>query len=154
MAEFTIADKQYRSSKLNAFQQFHVARKLGPLFAKLGPGQLRTDPDASLSDMLAPIMEALAGMPEEDCNYILHRCLSVVQRWQGGSVWAPVWNDPAKRLMFEDIDLSTMIQITLQVLGDNLGPFMSGQGRTSASPVSQESSTPENSPPLQMVKTG
>jgi hypothetical protein len=145
VAEFEVAGKQYRSAKMNAFQQFHVARKLGPIFAKLGPNAIRTDPDASLIDMLEPVVDALAAMPEEDCNYILFRCLAVVQRGDAGR-WTPIWNENAKRLMFEDIDMSEMIQICMQVLGDNLGPFIAAPGLNTIQPQSPMSDTPQNSP--------
>lgn len=108
---------------MNAFQQFHTARKLGPIFSKMGADTIRTDPDATLVQMLEPIVDALAAMSEEDCNYILHRCLSVVEREDSGR-WAPIWIDHAKRLQYQDIDMTAMIQITLQVLTDNLGPFI------------------------------
>lgn len=147
MTDFTINDLQYRSGRLNAFQQFHVARKLGPVLAKLGPAFLAVTPTPggpvaveanntnAWIEKLEPLVDALAAMSEEDCNYILMRCLSVVQRYQG-SAWAQVWNEPAKRLMFDDIDMPVMIQIAIQVLGDNLSNFFSGpQSNSNQSPL-------------------
>jgi hypothetical protein len=153
MAEFTIGDKQYRSSKMNAFDQFHVARKVAPLITKMGERQGLVA-DSGLPEMLAPLVDALAAMPEEDCNYVLYHCLAVVQRYQGGTLWAPVWSVSAKRLMFEDIDLGAMIQITIQVLSDNLGNFLNTPGSALGGQASPESSTPGNLSPFPMAKIG
>lgn len=38
----------------------------------------------------------------------------------------PVWNSNAKALMFESIDLSTMLQLVATVVKDQLMPFFSG----------------------------
>lgn len=129
MVEFSIGENYYSSGKLNAFQQFHVARKLGPILVKMGPvaAQALSNPDAGI-DLLGPVLEALAEMSEEDCNFVLSRCLSVVKRRQGNGPWAAVWHDGAKRLLFEDIDMPVMIQIAMQVIGDNLGSFLGAPG--------------------------
>jgi hypothetical protein len=156
VAEFEVTGNQYRSRKMTAFQQFHVARKLGPIFAKIGPSAqaVVANPDTTMVDLLAPIIDALAAMPEDDCNYILHHCLAMVQRFQGGSAWANVWSEPAKRMIFEDIDLAAMVQITLEVLKDNLGNFMNMPAQNSSQPPLPESSTPANLSAFPMVKTG
>lgn len=133
MADFNVGDFSYRSGKLSAFVQFHVARKLGPILAKLGPRLGPTEKATTMMDLLEPAVDALAEMPEADCDYVLHRCLAVVQR-QVGTAWQNVWNDGAKRMMFEDIDLSSMIQIAMQVLGDNLGNFIGAPVLNSTKP--------------------
>jgi hypothetical protein len=133
VAEFDVNGVKYRSGKMNAFQQFHVTRKLGPILAKLGPSLVdKTKPDSSMLEMLEPVLDALAEMPETDCDYVLHRCLAVVQRAadRDANIWTPVWNEPAKKLMFNDIDMAAMIQISIQVLGDNLGNFINAPAST------------------------
>lgn len=152
MAEFSIGDNQYRSGRMNAFQQFHVARKLGPVLAKIGPAIMQAS-DQDWLARLEPLVEAMAAMPEEDCNYILTRCLAVVSRFQGAA-WAQVWNEPAKRLMFEDIDMSVMIQIAIQVLGDNLSNFFTVPPSSLSPLASQAFDTLPNSFTSTMGKTG
>lgn len=159
MAEFTVGDKQYRSGKLNAFEQFHIARKIAPILSKMGETKKDKDANASpgqadLAGLLSPMLDALAEMPEEDCNYVLYRCLGVVQRHQGGSMWAPVWNPSAKRLQFEDIDMQVMIQITMNVLGDNLGNFLNTPVPALGEQASPELNTPQNLSPFPTTKTG
>jgi hypothetical protein len=147
MIEFTVGEHRYRSRKLNARQQFHVARRLGPLFGQLltlGPALAQaTEPrtngeDTSdtataraAGDALEAFTLALARVPDADCDYVLDRCMEATQRLQGGNgsgvAWADVWNQRANRLMFDDIDLPAMMQIASEVLRDNLSGFFSMQ---------------------------
>ena len=152
--EFKVGERTYRSGKLDAFGQLHVARKLAPLLTKVAPSAPTNDADATMMQLLAPISEALAAMSEEDVNYVLHRCLSVVSRLQGQDVWAPVWNDRGKKLMFDDIDLAEMLNISMQVLGDNLGNFMRGGALSSSQLSPQGTDGPVNLSPFPTAKTG
>jgi len=154
MAEFEINGVHYRSGKMNAFQQFHVARKLGPILARMGTVLSTTDMGQEWLNHLEPLIEAIAQMPEEDCNYVLYRCLAVVARQQGPELWSPVWSEQAKRLMFEDIDLAAMIQITINVLGDNLSGFFNAPQSNSTPSTSTVSNTPVNSSAFPTAKTG
>ncbi len=120
--DFEINGVSYRSDRMDAFRQFHVARKLAPVVSEVVPFLARgVSLDSGLSD-LEPVMKAIAAMPEDDCNYVLQSCLSVVRRQQGQG-YAPVWNDGAQRMMFADVDLPVMLQIAARVLQDNLSSF-------------------------------
>ncbi|KFC07595.1 putative bacteriophage protein, partial [Trabulsiella guamensis ATCC 49490] len=80
-------------------------------------------------DALAPVLEKvlpriageLSALSEEDTNAIIYPCLAVVAR-QNGKTWAPVFNSGA--LMFDDIDLFSMLQIVARVVADSLGNFL------------------------------
>jgi hypothetical protein len=139
LADFKVGDHNYRCGKMSARVQFHVARKLGPILAKLGPGVTDTrskdeNKPFNMIDLLEPAVDALAEMPENDCDYVLDRCMAVVQR-QVGTAWQNIWNESAKKLIFEnDIDLSAMIQIAVHVLGDNLGNFIGAPVSTTSLP--------------------
>ena len=118
MLEFTVDGQEYRAQKLNAFQQLHVARKIARMLPALAAASgEQTD--------LGPLAEALAGMPAEDVDYVVQTCLSAVHRRQG-TLWANVWNAQAIAIMFEDISLNAMLQITFKVIQDSLGNFMQG----------------------------
>ncbi|MCX5516235.1 hypothetical protein C3941_19795 [Kaistia algarum] len=129
MAEFEVGGIAYKSRKMDAFQQFHVARKLTPAVApfmqSLAP---MLAAGAGLGDDLVgammPLMQAIAAMPAEDCDFVIQSCLAVVDRQQsGGAGWSPVFNRDAKRMMFEDIDMPQMLAITVRVIQDNVGSF-------------------------------
>ncbi|NML34949.1 phage tail assembly chaperone [Paraburkholderia antibiotica] len=131
--EFEIADHRYRAEKLDAFKQLHVSRKIAPIVPKLLPMFIKFAGNAdSLKDDLAgmaeafePLAQALAEMPDADCEYVFNACLGVVMRNQQGN-WASIWSQSAKSLMFDDIDLGQMTQITVKVIWDSLGAFIRG----------------------------
>jgi hypothetical protein len=116
--EFEINGQQYRSGKLNARQQFHVARRLAPVLGGLAEASQGSSTD--FAHFLQPIADAIAGMSDQDCDYILDTCLAVVQRQQG-SAWANVFVNKAQ--MFDDIDMGVMLQIASKVISENLGGF-------------------------------
>lgn len=129
--EFEVAGHRYRAEKLDAFKQLHVSRKIAPIIPKLLPMFLKfADKKEALKDDLEamaeafePLAEALAEMPDADCEYVFNSCLGVVSRHQQNN-WASIWAGGA--LMFDDIDLGVMVQITSKVIWDSLGAFTRG----------------------------
>lgn len=132
--EFTINGVGYRAAKLSVFDQLKVSRKVLPLLAKVVSDvsllknalqEKRADNDAifkTVETVLPKIADVLAEMPDESVNAILHPCLKVVSRQAPvGNSWVPIFSDG--ELMFDDIDLFTMLGIAARVIGDNLGNF-------------------------------
>lgn len=132
--DFEIKGKQYRAAKLSVFDQLKVSRKLLPLIAKLvsdasmlrAAAQNKTASKEQLFSVLETILpkiaDVLADMPDETVNSILHPCLSVVARKSDMGNWTPVFSDGS--LMFDDIDLFSMLNIAGRVVADNLGNFL------------------------------
>jgi hypothetical protein len=131
--EFEIGAQRYRAEKLDAFKQLHVSRKIAPIIPKLLPMFLKfagnaealKDDLAGMAEAFEPLAQALADMPDADCEYVFNACLSVVSRNQMNN-WAPVWSQSGKSLMFDDIDLGQMTQIAVKVIWDSLGSFIRG----------------------------
>lgn len=126
--EFEIKGVNYRASKLSVFDQLKVSRKLLPVLAgMLGDFQgikaaaQGGDVNKAIESALPKIADSLAEMSEEDTNAIIFPCLSVVAR-QNGKVWSPVMVQGS--LMFDDLDLMSMLQIVGRVVGDSLGNFL------------------------------
>ena len=148
MAEFKVGEHTYRSRKMNARQQLHVVRRLGPVLGpmiQLAMMPRSEDPEEMERQMAIaiPFLDAIAKMPEEDVNYVINVCMSVTQRMQGGNgagatSWADTWSVSAQREMFDDIDMGTLLQITWNVVQDNLGGF---------SPIRQAPSVAQNTNP-------
>lgn len=132
--EFTINGVDYRATKLSVFEQLKVCRKLLPVLSSIVPdlAKLRETAAATADDrektsqvigtILPKIADVVAGMPDEDVNAILHPCLSVVSRQSIAKNWTPVFSNG--ELMFDDIDLFTMLNIAGRVAADNLGNFL------------------------------
>ena len=133
MMEFTIGENTYVAGKLDAFKQLHVSRRIAPIIPTLVPVFLKIMKDggvgkdlSGLAELLIPFADGLANMSDETSEYVISTCLSVVKRQASGGNWAPVWSQSAKSCMFDDMDLGDLIQISVKVIQDSLGPFIRG----------------------------
>ncbi|MBU9564145.1 hypothetical protein KTE54_26025 [Burkholderia multivorans] len=79
----------------------------------------------AIAPVLQPFADALAGLKDEDAEYVFGTCLSVVERWQGAG-WAKVWSPAHKTAMFDDIGIDVMLPLVVRVVVANLAPFISG----------------------------
>jgi hypothetical protein len=145
MAEFEVDGMQFVSTKMPAMVQFHVLRALSPIIAQIGP-QFITRPDsvAEVVQRLTPALTILAEMPEDKVNYILFKCMSYV-KLRVGTQLAPIFNEHAQRMMYDNIGFETMMQILLNVLGENFSGFFQGTGQASTEASSLQNGQP---PPL------
>jgi len=147
MSDFELGEDIYRIGKLNAFQQFHLSRKVAPMIPTLIPLFLKLQSSAkdakvadssaasalaplsgdmgALAEMLQPFADGIAGMPDETAEFILSTCLGVAQRKQG-TAWFPVWNASQNVCMFDDLDLGVMMKLAVRVITESLGPFLRG----------------------------
>ncbi|WP_339053096.1 phage tail assembly chaperone [Arsenophonus endosymbiont of Crataerina pallida] len=135
--EIEINGHEYRSQKLNVFDQLKVTRKLLPVLSGLtGELQKLQQGEMPMAAVLPIMANSIAQMSDEDCNAILHPCLAVVSR-KNAKAWTPIFRQG--ELMFDDIDLKTMLEIVAQVIGDSLGNFFHApQGDETASLLSQD----------------
>lgn len=135
--EFQIKGIDYRTSKLSVFDQLKVSRKLLPVLAGLlaeygsirdmipkkgGNDAYPEHYSAIFEKVLPKVADQLAALSEEDTNAIIFPCLAVVSRRQDKSSWVPVARQ--NELMFDDIDLLSMLQMVGRVVGDSLGNFL------------------------------
>jgi len=111
------------------------------------PAEVTVDPqmeareNAIMFEALTPIAEVLSAMKDEDFDYILRKCLSVVQR-SNGERYVPLMRGGS--LMFDDIDLGTLTQLTMEVIQENLGPtFLGLVGLGSAGTATSTSPSPQ-----------
>lgn len=126
--KITIGTENYATGKLDAFEQFHVTRRVAPIFGMLGitATQIakysdKQTPEAdAFAAMLPVVFEQVASMREEDVDYVLKTCLSKCSRQQGDR-YAPVMTQG--KLMFMDIEMPAMIQLVLATMQENLGGF-------------------------------
>ena len=129
MTELDIQGTSYRIGALDAFTQFHIARRLAPIQLAMGVSaqELKQHADADEATVagaiMGPIADIVAKMPQADVDYILQAALGVVSRRQGES-WARVYVGGA--LMFSDIQMTTMLRLTIATIKENLGSFFVG----------------------------
>lgn len=146
-----IGGHEYSIGRLNALDQLHVSRKIAPIIPNILPiltevasGEfsktlelLESDEGENvaldgldpLAKALEPFMEAIAKIPEDDVDYVVHKCLSVVKRGD-----AAVCRNNS--IMFDDLDMSHLLPLTVAVIRTNLGNFIQGL-LTKASSIQQ-----------------
>jgi len=118
MEEIEIGAHTYRLAKLDAMTQFHIIRRLGGVLAAVRDG-------AESGDVFTVLMQAVGDMSDEDSEYIIGRCLTGCTRKQSGDAgWAAVFRHG--QLMFADIGMPDMLQLTWATLQSNLSDFFTG----------------------------
>jgi hypothetical protein len=126
MAEVELAEHTYRVGRLNAIQQWEIFRRLGPVLPMLSAemdGSVAATPGARW------IMSAVAGflsqLKQEDADYILHAALAVVERFDPQNQrWFRVASmNGTGGLMYQDIELLTMLELMDRALQENMGSF-------------------------------
>lgn len=168
MVELEINGVQYRGGTMPAKQQFHIARRLAPILTVLakeavgdnpnllageqqseappeqdgaGNGALTPAAAASFFGVAQQFAEAVRDLSDKDCDYVIDACMGVVQRKQGDR-YVAVWNKSANMPQFSDIDLPTMMQLTVAVIQDNLGSFMPAQAKPGQPPIMSGQNAP------------
>lgn len=127
MITFVVKGVTYRTArKLNAFEQFHVCRRLTPFVGDLFYLRSLSSPEKTLpiEAIVAPLADSIAKLNDADCDYVLQTCASVVEREEGGGKWIAVWNMSAKRFQYDTIDMMDLINMALNVLKENLASFL------------------------------
>ena len=137
MTTIEVGGQTYRIGKIDAMTQLHITRRLAPVMAKMGIGldDLQGKAKITINDfmpLLEPISRVIAMMSNVDVEYIIHTSLTVVHRQQEGGKWAPTTT--GSRIMFEDIDMTVMLRLTVEALKLNLSPFFEGLGAALLSP--------------------
>lgn len=121
--EVEIDGRTYRLGKLSAMTQFHVSRRLLPVFTSL---------DGEKGEMLPRLMDAVSKLSDDDSEYVIGKCLAdcAVKR-DGDAGWAPIYRNG--QLMFEEIGMAGMLRLTFATIEENLASFFTGL--PSGSPV-------------------
>lgn len=76
-----------------------------------------------LFDILAkPLTTAISTMSDSDSEYVIKRCLDVCRR-RTGPAWARIIDQKSGAMMYQDINMRTMIELTVRTVMENLGDF-------------------------------
>ena len=144
MHEFTIGQRTYRTCRMNAFKQLHVARRILPVFAKLPEmvgmslEEIMKDTKGVVKNLMENLdvikLDVIAGtlsmLKDEDINYVLNACCESVEIKEAQGIgWARVMRDGA--LMYQHVGPQEMIAFLVHVIKDNLSGFFSGNALTS-----------------------
>lgn len=129
MAEFDTGGNHYRTDKMNARDQLHLLRGLGPLFAPMARAALLEvsgDEATRRVDLMIPFFEAFSKMEEKDVNVLVNKCFAVVRRRVSGGNGTSQYGPPmftGQRDQYEDLSLGDLMTICWEVVQENLGGF-------------------------------
>lgn len=146
MAEFEINGATYSAKKMPANVQLQVLRRLLPIVSSYeflrgaipmalkafyqddgeGPKFSTEDFDVVAKSMSA-VGEAVAGLKDDDFDFVIASCLGVVSR-KDGVGWQSVWNKQAKQAQYADISAPVQLKIVYHVLSEELRGFFSESG--------------------------
>lgn len=131
--DFEIGNKKFKLSKIDAFKQFHIVRRVGPILADLLPSmkgmQTLKNVDSmsddekltQISKLAGPIMEGLSKLSDADADLVLIGLLSSVEIQQSAGNWAKIASSGI--MMIQDLELPVMMQIAGRAFMYNLSGF-------------------------------
>lgn len=131
--DFTIGGREFKLGKIDAFKQFHIVRRIGPILSDLLPsmkgarGLKNIDAlseDAKLDQIakfVTPIMNGLSKLSDADAEMVLFGLLASVEVKQPTGNWAKVATP--SMLMMQDMELPILLQIAGQAFMFNLSGF-------------------------------
>lgn len=132
--DFQIGEKKFKLSKLDAFKQFHIVRRLGPILGEIIPAaqklKIKAVGDGEKSQaqvmreigiIVQPIMKGLALLSDEDSEFVLKGLCSAVEIQQEHGNWARL--SDGKVMSIQTLDLAEMLQAAGQAFAYNLAGF-------------------------------
>ena len=133
MLEFDLDGRNFRAEKLPAMKQWHLLRKISPLFPPLAPIFQRIAATKGVginflevAELAHPFMNAIAEMKASDSDEVFHTTLSSVKVETAPATWMPLWNTAGITAVMELNDIGKLLPIILKVVQYNLGDFISG----------------------------
>ncbi len=113
--EFTVGGHRYRADRLNARQQFDIARRLSYTLVQLG-AEKKPDFKPTPENFSRIFLVTSGFVPQADMDMALNVCLGVVKRHIPGDIgWASLTAANGS-LMYADIGMAEMLQIVWHVI--------------------------------------
>lgn len=109
----------YTSGSINTFDALTLSRKLAPTMPVI-EGLIK--PENAEKDKTALAVLALSYLSDSDCDFVVKKCLTMILRHDDQiNRGVPIFANGV--LMFADIKLPTMLDLTIEVIRENLGDF-------------------------------
>jgi hypothetical protein len=131
--DFSIGTRNFKLGKLDAFKQFHIVRRIGPLLSELLPamkdmgnlknfdGKTEDDKMNEMAKIVSPIMMGLSKLSDQDSEFVLFGLLASVEVQQAAGNWARVATPTM--VMIQDLELPQLLQIAGRAFMYNLSGF-------------------------------
>lgn len=139
--EFEIGGRKFKLLKIDAFKQFHIIRRLGPVLSDLLPAMKGVNPKVletmseeekldRIAKFVTPIMTGLSKLSDEDSDLVLFGLLHAVEVQQVAGNWARVASGSTPpMLMIQDMDLPVLLQLAGRAFIFNLSGFFTALPR-------------------------
>lgn len=115
MEPIDVGGHKYTVGKLDVFTQANIARKVAPMFAQVMAAK------AATGSVFVALAESLSHMTDDDFDFVMRSCMKVARRLDGEK-FLPVMAGNGS-LMYQDIELPDVLQLTTAALQENLGRF-------------------------------
>lgn len=138
---FSIGERQFKLSKINAMKQYHIVRRIAPILGEMLPAMkdiAKAHESKSMTEdekldqavrFAGPIMNGLSKLSDKDSEVVLYGLLAAVEIKQAEGNWAKiVQND---QLMFDNLDLPLMLQAAGRSFMYNMAGFFDVLQRSS-----------------------
>jgi hypothetical protein len=133
--EFEIGGQRFKLSKISAFKQFHIVRRVAPILADLLPAMksVKGVSDSNLTEdqklerfaeIATPLMNGLSKLSDADSELVLFGLLSAVEMQQPTKNWAFVAS--GSMLMIQNLELPVLLQLAGRAFMYNLSGFFAG----------------------------
>lgn len=133
--DFEIGSRKFKLSKIDAFKQFHIVRRISPILADLLPAMksfkstMGSGKELSEEDKLdhfakiaAPLMTGLSKLSDADSELVLYGLLGAVEMQQPpANNWAKVAS--GNMLMLQDLELPILLHLAGRAFMYNLAGF-------------------------------
>lgn len=139
--DFEIGGRKFKLNKIDAFKQFHIVRRVGPILADMFPAMIGQSKNKDfdgmsedqkldiLANFITPIMQGFSKLSDDDANLVLTGLLESVEVQQSTGNWARIASN--KMIMIQDFELPAMLQIAGRAFMFNLSGFFNVLPRTS-----------------------
>jgi hypothetical protein len=138
---FELNGKQFQLSKIDAFKQFHIVRKIAPILGDLIPAMKdmhkvmnveslsESEKFDQFAQIAAPLMNGISRLSDVDADRVLYGLLSSVEMKQEAGNYARVAS--GDMLMIQNLDLSILLQLAGRAFIFNLQDFFAALPRQS-----------------------
>ncbi len=123
---FKLGDIDYRIGAMDAFKQIAIARRLTSVLGEaITPDLVKSMRDQGKSPepmaIISSILRAFGTMKDEDVEFILRNCLSVVARIDGDKGYPLMVSG---ELMYQSLTPVEVLTIAANVVADKLSTFI------------------------------
>lgn len=140
--DFSYGGRNFKLNKIDAFKQFHIVRRIGPILSELLPSmklatsvqngkdidKLSEDEKLDLiASFATPVMMGLSKLSDADADLVLYGLLQSVEVQQPSGNWAKVATNSV--LLMQDVELPSLLQIAGRSFMYNLSGFFAALPR-------------------------